>query len=224
MSFPMIRTFQKPHAFLAGILLLAAGGSVWSQTPPVLPKGDLMVKSLNPEQQCDQIIQYTGIPPEQLQRVALPVTRSFVQSGGITRISARCGDGSNIVAFLTEKLILRAKPGLGVEPLAGADPSVVEQFDCLAVARWITPENFTGLEKWKGKEYWKFAQPHPVFGEQLVLIDPKTRLPARYSDAGRRIEFSYSRENHPIELPPELKLAQQQFLKAYPDGLAPGME
>ncbi len=225
MSFPMIRIFQKLHAFLAGILVLAVGGTASSQTPMDLPNGDpMMVKSLNTGQRCDQVVQYRGIPPEQLQRVALPVTRSFVQFGGITRISARCGDGSNIKAYLTEKLILRAEPSLGVESRAGADPSVVEQFDCLEVARWIAEKNFTGLEKWKGKEYWRFARLQPVFGEQVVLIDPETRLPARYSDAGRNIEFSYSQENRPIVLPPELERAQQQFLRAHSNGRALGTE
>ncbi len=224
MSFPMIRTFQKPSAFLAGILILAAGSSALSQAPQVLPKGDPMVRSLNTGQRCDQVIQYPGIPPEQLQRVALPVMRSFVQGGGITRVSARCGDGSKSKAFLTEKLILRAEPGLGVESLVGADPSVVEQFDCLGVARWIAEKNFTGLEKWKGKEFWKFAQPQPVFGEQVVLIDPETRLPVRYSDAGRSIEFSYSQENSPIVLPPELEKARQQFLRVHSNGWTPRTE
>lgn len=207
--------------WLLAVALLFLPAGLLPAAPPQLPEGPLVAKSLRTGQRCEQSIQYTSIPPATVQQSALATARSFLQSGTLTEVTTRQGNGAKSVAYLTDKLILESGEGIGVESLARAEPSTIEQFDCFGVVRWVSPENFTGIETRNEKTYWKFSQTHPLYGQQTALIEAATRQPSRYSDTGRNIVFSYASDSRSITLPPELESAQQRFLSVHPDGVSP---
>lgn len=216
---PTMLMSHKTCICLVSTVLMISGAL--AEPPASLPQGPLLAEALPDGMRCDQTITYPRIPSEQLVQAPLPVARSFIRSRNITEVTARLANGSESKGFLTKKLILESGQGIGVDSVANAEPATLEQFDCLALARWIAVENFTGLEAKGAAKLWRFAKAHPLLGQQVVLIDPETHLPVSYSDSGKSIAFSYSQDSSAIRLPPELQRARERFLSLYPDGVAP---